>query len=154
MTTCTGAVHKTPQSGGPCPCGQVTRVVAAGWRSLDQVLGEVAQERAAQDAKWGEQNHPDVDVVIAGLPASQAPRYAAQFYRVPTAAAAKSETDAAARAGACSWAHIAVEELAEALEAAALGDLRALRAEALHLAAVCVQWVQAIDRRGRELGRG
>jgi hypothetical protein len=114
---------------------------------LRELLREVAAERRSQFQKWGGQRHPDVDCFIAGLPAPQARRYAAQFYGVPTADAAKAETDAAARAGQCSWAHIAVEELCELLDAAAVGDLPAARAEALQLAAVCVQWVQDLDRR-------
>lgn len=114
---------------------------------LAAVLSEVADERARQHTTWGEQNHPDVDVWVSKLPGRYAAQYAAQFYGVPTALAAKAETDASARAGQCSWSHIATEELAELIEAAALGDQTAVRTEALQLAAVCVQWVQAIDRR-------
>lgn len=117
---------------------------------LAAVLAEVADERGRQHAKWGEQTHPDVDVMIARLSGHHAARYAAGFYGVPTAAVAQAETDAAARAGQCSWMHIAVEELAELVEAAALGDEPAVRTEALQLSAVCVQLVQAIDiRRAR-----
>lgn len=118
-------------------------------RGLASVLSEVAEERARQDAKWGEQNHPDVDVMVARLHGAGAASLAARLYRIPTAGAAQAETDAAARSGQCSWAHIAVEELAELVEAAALGDAAAVRTEALQLAAVCVQWVQALDRRRR-----
>lgn len=124
--------------------GTPARPWAAGLREL---LREVACERGRQYEKWGTQAHPDVDVWISGLPAVQARRYAAQFYGVPTADAAKAETDAAARAGQCSWSHIAVEELCELLDAAAVGDLAGVRTEALQLAAVCVQWVQDVDRR-------
>lgn len=116
-------------------------------RHLTSVLAEVADERARQDAKWGVQSHPDVDVMIARLNGAGAARHAARFYGIPTAAAAQAETDAAARSGQVSWAHIAVEELAELIEAAALGDAAATRTEALQLAAVLVQWVQAMDRR-------
>ena len=117
---------------------------------LRGVLAEVVAERARQDAKWGCQRHPDVDRVVAGMPGHLAPRYAAQFYGIPTAQAAQAETDAAARAGHCSWAHIAIEELAEAIEAAALRDEAAVRTEVLQLVAVGVQWLQAIDRRAAD----
>ncbi|TKJ25251.1 hypothetical protein [Blastococcus sp. CCUG 61487] len=114
---------------------------------LRAVLLEVADERARQDAKWGRQAHPDVDVMISRLHGAGAARRAAAFYGVPTAAAAQADTDAAARSGQLSWTHIAVEELAELVEAAAVGDAAAMRTEAIQLAAVLVQWVQAMDRR-------
>lgn len=116
---------------------------------LTEVLSQVADERQRQDTKWGEQAHPDVDRIVAGLSGALGPRSAAHFYGIPTAEVAKAETDAAARAGECSWTHIAVEELAEAVEAAALGDEVHLRQELVQLSAVCVQWVQALDRRRR-----
>lgn len=114
---------------------------------LRDVLREIAEERSRQFAKWGGQQHPDVDVMVAGLPGHQVTRYAASFYGIPTAPVAKAETDAAARAGACSWTHIAVEEVCEAVEAGALGDLAALRGELVQAAAVFVQWIQDVDRR-------
>ena len=57
------------------------------------------------------------------------------------------------KAGNCTWAHIAVEEMAEAVEAATdaaqgRGVLAALRKELVQLAAVIVAWIEAIDRRG------
>lgn len=126
----------------------MTAAAQAPWAvGLPGILAEVTEERRQQNAKWGEQIHPDVDRVIAGLCGSQATRYAAQFYGIPTADAAKAETDAAARASECSWTHIAVEELAEAVEAAALGQVDRLREELVQLCAVGAQWIQDIDRR-------
>lgn len=120
----------------------------AAWAAgLPEIFTEITDERRQQNERWGEQTHPDVDRIVAGLGGSQATRYAAQFYGIPTADAAKAETDAAARAGECSWTHIAVEELTEAVEAAALGQEDHLRKELVQLSAVCAQWVQAIDRR-------
>jgi hypothetical protein len=114
------------------------------------VLGEVVEERARQDAKWGEQNHPDVDQVLMTRPGGCTPQRMAEHYEIPFAGRAKFMTDLAAGRGEVTWAHIAVEELAEAVEAAALGDEDALRTEVVQLAAVCVQWVEALDRRGGE----
>ena len=101
------------------------------------VLAEVLAERDRQDAKWGEQNHPDgtgPDVVWSTHigPATA------------VAETAKAATDEAAAAGALTWRHIATEELAEAF---AEDDEDALRTELIQTAAVCVQWAQAIDRR-------
>jgi hypothetical protein len=106
------------------------------------VLVEVLKERARQDAKWGEQNHPDV-----GRASAQTPDGVADYHEVPNANRAKWICSTRARNGVVSFADIAVEELCEAIEAAALGDENAVRTEVIQLAAVCVQWVQAIDRR-------
>jgi hypothetical protein len=35
--------------------------------SLDAVLTEIADERARQDAKWGEQNHPLISLGLDGI---------------------------------------------------------------------------------------
>lgn len=34
----------------------------------EMILGEIAAERVRQDARWGEQNHPNVDRVLTGRP--------------------------------------------------------------------------------------
>jgi hypothetical protein len=108
------------------------------------VLREVVAERARQDAKWGEQNHPDLSP-YAQKPWVHGP--ATYFYGLPPVEQAKQLTDADAAGGSCSWARIALEELTEAIDAADQGDEDAVRTEVIQLAAVCVQWAQAIDRR-------
>lgn len=112
------------------------------------VLAEVNAERVRQDAKWGEQNHPDVDPDMA----EYTPAIVANFYGIPTAERAKELCDTAAKEEGCTWAHILVEEVAEAVDAACQVrqgvDIDALRNEILQVAAVAVSWVEAIDRRG------
>lgn len=98
-----------------------------------RVLTDVLHERARQDAKWGEQNHPD----------GTGPLEAIDHIGV-TAEHARKLCDQEHRAGRGTWAHIAVEELAEALEAADPADLRT---ELVQTAAVLVAWIEAIDRR-------
>lgn len=116
--------------------------------AFEAVLHEVRCERDRQNAKWGEQNHPDVDQVLMNRPGGCSPQRMAEEYEIPNATRAKFITDVRAARGECTWAAIAVEELAEAVEAAALGDTAALRTELVQVAAVAVQWIQAIDRRG------
>jgi hypothetical protein len=100
------------------------------------VLAEIADERARQDAKWGEQNHPDgtfPDRVWAWTgPAS----YVAENVR-------KNCQELAAE-GHVTWLDIALEEVAEAFETE---DPAKLRAELVQVAAVAVAWIEAIDRR-------
>ncbi|WP_433509089.1 NUDIX hydrolase [Nonomuraea sp. CA-143628] len=97
--------------------------------SLAVVLGDVAAERAAQDAKWGIQAIPD------GTGAEGA---------VAEADRARQETEEAARHGELTWRHILREEV---LEAFAESDPEALRTELIQVAAVAVKWAQALDRR-------
>ena len=119
------------------------------WRIFD----EVNQERVRQDARWGEQNHPDVDRVLTDRPGACSVARMCEEYGIPHPSRAKAECDGAARIGQCTWAHILVEEIAEAVEAATLaqlgqGPLAALRKELVQVAAVAVSWIEAIDRRG------
>lgn len=94
-----------------------------------RVLAEVQAERERQDARWGEQNHPDG----TGRPFS---RHAANT--------ARANCQAAAEAGEVTWKLISDEEHAEAM---AESDPVKLRAELIQDAAVKVAWVAAIDRR-------
>lgn len=96
------------------------------------VLDEVAAERLAQDAKWGEQNHPD------GTGAEHVPLSAVIRDQVRT------RCDAEHRAGRGTWEMILAEEFWEAV---AEVDPAKLRAELIQVAAVTVAWVEAIDRR-------
>jgi hypothetical protein len=104
-------------------------------------------ERLRQDKKWGEQNHPDVDPVLTGRKGGCDAQRMAEEYEMPTANRAKFMCQIAAHRKQCTWAHIALEELAEAVAAATDEGEIALRAEVIQLAAVCVQWAEAIDRR-------
>lgn len=92
------------------------------------VLAEVASERVRQNAKWGEQNHPD------GTDATM--RADADDIR------AHVERNAAN--GDLTWHDVLSEEFAEAT---AETDPARLRAELVQVAAVAVAWVEAIDRR-------
>jgi hypothetical protein len=93
-------------------------------------------ERAVQDAKWGESNHPDVPAGVK-LPCA--------FFGIPSADAARLFCETAFRAGTGSNAHILLEEVSEAIEAA--HDPVHLRAELVQVAAVAMKWIEQIDRR-------
>ncbi|MDX3637787.1 NUDIX hydrolase [Streptomyces europaeiscabiei] len=93
------------------------------------ILAEVQAERERQDAKFGEQNHPDG----TGLPIYQ---HSARRYR--------DAADRNAAAGVLAWRDVLLEEVHEAL---AEKDPAALRAELVQVAAVAAAWIAAIDRR-------
>lgn len=100
--------------------------------STDCVLHEIARERESQDARWGEQNHPnfaeDHDFELMGWVANMV----------------KRQCDRAAEVGKLSWANILFEEVAEALSE---DNEDFLRAELVQVAAVAAAWVECIDRR-------
>lgn len=99
------------------------------------VLADVLTERAAQDAKWGEQNHPDgtgQDATLLGRRFSD------------LAVMLRSACQLAGREGRDTWALIALEEVFEAM---AETDPVKLRGEIIQAAAVFAAWAEAIDRR-------
>jgi len=98
------------------------------------VLTEVAEERARQDTRWGEQNHPDG----TGGPLT-----------ATTAQVARSQCQDAAEQGNVTWRDILREEVAEAM---AESDPVRLRDELVQVAAVAVNWAEAIDRRQAKAG--
>ncbi len=102
------------------------------WQSLIKVTDAVIAERTRQDAKWGEQNHPSV------------PHDACASLGLPVEMYAKILNEDAVDAGALTWGHIALEEFVEAVCAR---DETHRREELVQLAAVCVAWIQCIDRR-------
>ena len=97
------------------------------------ILGEVADERRAQDDRFGEQNHlNDTGHSFAGNWS-----YDADVQR--------DRTDKLTAAGMVGWSDILAEEVAEAF---AESDPVRLREELIQVAAVAVNWVGSIDRRG------
>lgn len=95
-----------------------------------RVLLGIHAERTTQNARWGEQNHPD-----GTGPTDDARRAALD---------AKVRTDRAAQQGSVTWRHILIEEVCEAF---AEDDPVLLRAELIQVAAVAAAWAEAIDRR-------
>lgn len=98
-------------------------------RETVRVLAEVHAERGRQDTRWGEQNHPD------GTGGHEFETLAEMFRQ-----ACESEH----QAGNGTWRSILMEETYEALSETAPGRLRA---ELVQVAAVAVNWIEAIDRR-------
>jgi hypothetical protein len=98
--------------------------------AMENVLADVGNEREKQHEKWGEQSLPD-GTRNGGMNLVQREQ-------------AKNACDRAAREGRCTFAHVITEEFWEVM---CEEDTEALRTELVQLAAVAVQWVEAIDRR-------
>lgn len=99
------------------------------------VLDEVAAERQRQEAKWGQQDHPDV-----------LPGWHVNDFDIPSQAVAKIRTEYRTKDGLLTYTDILIEELCEAVEAACEGNRVELRAELVQVAAVAVAWVEKLDR--------
>lgn len=91
-------------------------------------------ERERQEAKFPNQHLPSAQV--GGFP----PRF------ISSAQQARRWTDASHQAGTLSWTDVFVEEAAEAVDAAEEGDLPGLRQELVQVIAVCVRWLEDLDR--------
>lgn len=124
-----------------CP---TCRTIVGYWRPGyfgSRVLADVAGERARQDAKWGEQNHPDGTGYPNGFLSSEG-----DFEPFDAIAAdrVRIRTQENFAAGDGTWADVLLEEVWEAL---AEVDPAKLRTELIQVAAVATAWVEAIDRR-------
>ena len=110
----------------------VAALAAAGFSIVPTgLLTEVAAERASQDARWGEQNHPNGTGTLTDKLA---------------AVKAREVCDLAAVLGSVTWADILGEEV---MEAFAESDPSLLRAELVQVAAVATAWAEAVDRAAR-----
>lgn len=99
---------------------------------------ELREERQRQVAKFGEQ-----------LDIPSTPPADLRMYRlhIGTEERCRRQCDKDFAKGEGSWAHVAIEELAEAVDAP--DDVRR-REELVQLATVCMAWIQAIDHRARQ----
>jgi len=96
--------------------------------SIENVLNEIAQERAAQDATWGVSDFED----------------GVSHHWAASAQIAKDRCDDADALGTTTWAMVLEEE---SLEALCETDPAKLREELVQVAAVAVAWIEALDRR-------
>lgn len=138
--------HRPPCTDGD-HCGEAAHCPPL--PSLEGVLAEVQAERASQEAKWGEQNHPDGTGPALDATFDDHEPYALMLaeHNTDLARIATRRCDAYHRVGRGTWEHILTEEWAEAL---ACDDPDELRDELLQVAAVAVAWVEAIDRRAAQ----
>jgi hypothetical protein len=90
---------------------------------------DVHAERTRQHERHGEQNLPNGT---------------ADAWDQVEADAARQRCDRATATGSLTWRHVLEEEVSEAL---AEVDPEALRAELVQVAAVAIQWIEALDRR-------
>lgn len=98
--------------------------------ALELILGDIRAERTRQQHKHGDQSH--------------LPDGTGRMARSIDAANRRNECDRAVERGVVTFRHILAEEVAETF---AETEAARLRAELVQVAAVAVQWIQAIDGR-------
>lgn len=110
---------------------------------MENIFDEVREERQRQNAKWGEQNHPCLDQTLLNRQGGCTPIRMCQEYDLPSENVAKTSCDRAFEIGRGTYAHIAVEEMTEVVSQF---DIYKRRQELVQLTAVCVAWIEKIDR--------
>lgn len=111
---------------------------------MDNIFEEIKQERFEQDAKWRQQNHPCLDTVLLNREGSCTPKRMCEEYEIPSEERAKFLCDNATDKGTLTYAHIALEEFSEVISQF---DIEKRREELIQLTAVCVAWIESIDRK-------
>lgn len=104
----------------------------------DNVFADIVAERERQETKWGEQNHPSTG---GTFPASWREQYGVDAEKW------KSINDERVHYKQLGWDGILLEEVLEAL---AEEDPERIREELVQVAAVCVNWLECLDRRAED----
>ena len=110
--------------------------------STESILAEVAQERARQDEKWGEQNHPLVCQTVEDVEAEHHGHlHEAERFKFINDSRVAFSAEHSVHAEA--WDSILLEEVHEAF---CEYDPQRARAELIQVAAVAVAAIESIDR--------
>jgi len=107
------------------------------------IVDEILQERKRQDEKWGEQTHPCLDKTLLNRKGSCTPERMCENYEMPSENRAKFMCDNSFKNETGTYAHIALEEFSEVISEF---DIKKRRIELVQLTAVCLAWIESIDR--------
>lgn len=108
---------------------------------------EVVVERERQINKWGHGVPPDLNPILTNREGGADPQRHAEELEIPTGPRAKFICKNAAANGQDNFGAILVEEVAEAIEAAAMANDDDLYKELIQVAAVAVKWAEAVFQR-------
>tara|TARA_R110000772_G_scaffold95789_3_gene194163 strand:- start:11250 stop:11600 length:351 start_codon:yes stop_codon:yes gene_type:complete len=110
---------------------------------MTDILREVIEERKAQDIKWGEQNYSCLDEALLKRDGGCTPQRMCEEYEIPSEDRGRFLCENSFENGVGTYAHIALEEFSEVVSEF---DPVKRRKELIQLTAVCVAWVEKIDR--------
>lgn len=140
----------------PTPVQFATAIIEArgsGDSSLGSVMEGLIHIRTKQDAKWGEQNHPDFfpihDLQTGAFLREMSVEQRQTYYQMPSSDDAKKDCDNDAKRGKLSWGAILKEEVCEAFDSLTEEELEA---ELYDVLGVTAAWIQAIRRRREKRG--
>lgn len=111
--------------------------------NINNILQLVNNEVVKQHQKWGQQNHPSLDPVLLNRSGVCTPERMCQEYEIPGELRSQFLCENAFKKNQGTWAHIAVEELCESISEF---DPEKRKQELIQLAAVCISWIDSIDR--------
>lgn len=109
---------------------------------MKNIFEEIKAERAKQEVKWGVQTHPCTARQIPDS-GNLTELELCAAHLIPTEAQAKHQCNSNTELGSITYADIAIEELVESIVEP---DPKARRIELIQLAAVCVGWIESLDR--------
>lgn len=107
--------------------------------NTNKISREILDEVINQYNKWGIMNHPSVAPTLNPKNGQQL----SEYYEIPTETQARNLCEEAFISNNGSWSVIAVEELVESINAS---HPQHRREELIQLAAVCISWIDSIDR--------
>ncbi|GGI57563.1 hypothetical protein [Winogradskyella haliclonae] len=107
------------------------------------IYKEIEKERLRQDEMWGEQNHPCLNQALMNRQQSCSSDDMCANYEIPSETRARFLSRSSFKKGEGTFAHIALEEFAEVISEL---DINKRRIELIQLTAVCVAWLESIDR--------
>lgn len=111
--------------------------------AIASILDEVVAERKRAVEKHGELHLPSVCQILLNRPGGCSPARMCDEYDLPSENRAKYLTEHARENNELTWAHVATEELSEAISAK---DDSERRKELVQLAGAILVWIQDIDR--------
>lgn len=112
------------------------------------IISQLKAERIKQNLKWGEQTHPCLDQTLLTRPGSCTPERMCEHYGIPSEVRAKFMCDNSFKKNQGTFAHIALEEFSEVISEF---DIHKRRYELIQLTAVCLAWLESIDRQLQSL---
>lgn len=123
----------------------VTLGIPGSTSAMARVMAEIVEERVRQEARWGQQDHPDgtgPDLRFDELPLDGVIAECSSLNAGPFSEWARERCEDMHDNGEGTYEAILTEEYAEAIAAQGAE----LRAELVEVAAVAAAWVEKIDR--------
>jgi hypothetical protein len=111
---------------------------------MKNILNDIELETIKQFQKWGIQDHPSLIQNLLNREGGCTPERMCEEYEIPSENRARQLCEIAASKMSVTWAHIAIEELSEAISAE---SDRERRDELVQLGAVIASWIECIDKK-------